>query len=60
MYFEIAENSLAAMEYGHTSKLFMALWCIIGMVYMVQVMACCLIGAKPLPEPMLDYFQLGP
>ena len=25
---------------------------------LVQVMACCLIGAKPLPEPMLAYCQL--
>ena len=26
----------------------------------VQVMACRLFGAKPLPEPMLTYFQLNP
>ena len=25
---------------------------------LVQVMACCLVGAKPLPEPMLVYYQL--
>ena len=25
---------------------------------LVQVMACCLFGAKPLPEPMLAYCQL--
>ena len=27
---------------------------------LVQVMACRLFGAKPLPEPMLDYCQLDP
>ena len=26
----------------------------------VQVMACRLLGAKPSPEPMLDYCQLDP
>ena len=25
---------------------------------LVHVMACCLFGAKPLPEPMLTYCQL--
>ena len=27
---------------------------------LVQVMACRLLGAKPLPKPMLIYCQLGP
>ena len=27
---------------------------------LVQVMACRLCGAKPLPEPMLTYYQLDP
>ena len=27
---------------------------------LVQVMACRLFGAKPLPEPMLAYYQLYP
>ena len=27
---------------------------------LVQIMACRLYGAKPLYEPMLDYYQLGP
>ena len=27
---------------------------------LVQVMACHLLGAKPLPEPMLTYCQLDP
>ena len=31
----------------------------IGSVF-VQVMACHLFGAKPLPEPMLAYCQLDP
>ena len=26
---------------------------------LVQVMACCLFGAKPLPEPMLTYWELN-
>ena len=25
---------------------------------LVQIMACCLFGTKPLPEPMITYFQL--
>ena len=28
--------------------------------WIVQVMACCLSGARPLPEPMLPYYQLDP
>ena len=27
---------------------------------LVQIMACRLFGAKPLPEPMLSYYQLDP
>ena len=27
---------------------------------LVQIMACCLIGAEPLPEPMLTYCWLDP
>ena len=27
---------------------------------LVQVMACHLFGAKPLPEPMLTYYQVDP
>ena len=27
---------------------------------LVQIMACRLFGAKPLPEPMLTYYQLDP
>ena len=27
---------------------------------LIQVMACCLFGAKLLPEPMLAYWQLDP
>ena len=27
---------------------------------LMQIMACRLVGAKPLSEPMLDYFYLDP
>ena len=37
-----------------------AIWRHISWSILFQVMACDLSGAKPLPEPMLNYCQLDP
>ena len=36
------------------------LYAFVNWVALVQVMACCLLGARPLPESMLIYCLLGP
>ena len=42
---------------SRTSDAYMRLWM---MLSLVQIMACRLLGAKPLPEPMMDYYSLNP
>ena len=38
-------------------------WCIytsVNLPSLVQIMACRLVGAKPLSEPMVEYYQFDP
>ena len=54
-YFELIQLPLIISS--HPSATYMRQW--IGSA-LIQVMACRLFGAKPLPEPMLAYCQLDP
>ena len=57
MSFDEQVFSTAACMWSLPSVTYMRQWT--GSA-LVQIMACHLIGAKPLPEPMLIYYQLDP